>query len=581
MLVLSNATCAAGFRGKKEGTVAHYSVYLETGDDGRCMAHVIDLPGCIVHAPMRHEVLRRLPGAIEEYHAWLRYHGEPAEPSAESEQIDIAGESVGFGPFNRRDAAALFPPDRDPVSPPEMERYFRLMAYNRADLLALTRHLPDELLNWQPDPESFNLRGLLRHVGNAEEWYVSRVVPPDSLPPEWEDDESLTIFEFLEMERWTAVARLRQLTEAEREGVFYPTAWAYHPEEPWTARKALRRFLEHEREHVAQIREILDGRRHWLLARLAAERAGLLEQALGLDERALIRAPVIGDWTVKDVLAHVAAWDRWEARTMQSMVAGEMPDFSALHDLNASNAAFVAPWRDRSLGEVLAELQAARTDWVDWLEGLPEEEFFRQRSHDGDDWSFYNAPVRVQWEHDAGHAGEIADWRKATGAASETGCKAVLLAALDAARCELLDALDLVPEGERDSRRVCGQWTLKDLSGHITDWERFGAEGLRLMAAGQSPEVEPVEDIDAWNQVHVKARREQPWESVWEDLHTTRRSLLAVLEEMGEAELAQRFPFPWGPEGTPYQWATVFFAHDREHAGDLQAWADIDKSTDV
>jgi hypothetical protein len=95
------------------------------------------------------------------------------------------------------------------------------------------------------------------------------------------------------------------------------------------------------------------------------------------------------------------------------------------------------------------------------------------------------------------------------------------------------------------------------------------------MTQGQSPEVELVEDIDAWNLVHVKARREQPWELVWADLHTMRQSLLAVLEEMGEAELAQRFPFPWGSEGTPYQWVTVFVAHDREHAGDVQAWAGI------
>ena len=33
---------------------------------------------------------------------------------------------------------------------------------------------------------------------------------------------------------------LRQLTEEERSGVFYPTLWTRHPEEPWTARKALR-----------------------------------------------------------------------------------------------------------------------------------------------------------------------------------------------------------------------------------------------------------------------------------------------------------------------------------------------------
>lgn len=552
-----------------------YSVYLEIGDDGPCMAHVINLRGCIVRAPTRDEALRRLPAAIKEYHAWLRYHGEPVEAPSESVQIDVAGESVGLGPFNRRDAAALFPPDREPLSSGEMERCFRLMSYNRADLLALTRHLSSELLDWQPYPESFSLRGLLRHVGNAEEWYVSRVVPPDSLPAEWEDDESLPIFEFLDMERRTAVARLRQLTEKERGDILYPTAWAYHPEEPWTARKALRRFLEHEREHIAQIREILEGRRHWVLARLATERAGLLEQVLGVDEQVLVQVPVIGDWTLTDLLAHVAAWDRWQARTMQSMVAGERPDLSALHDLDASNAAFTALWRGRPVGELLGELQTARTDWVGWLEGLPGEEFFRQRSHNGDDWSFYDRPVRVQWEHDAEHAQQIASWRKAMGVTGETGCKTVLLAALDAARCELLAASDLVPEGEWHWNRVCGEWTLKDLLGHIADWECFGAEGLRLMAEGQPPEVELVESIDAWNLVHVKARREQPWESVWADLHTIRRSLRTILEGMEEVALVQRFPFPWGPEGTPYQWVTVFVVHDREHAGDVRAWAGI------
>ena len=72
----------------------------------------------------------------------------------------------------------------------------------------------------------------------------------------------------------------------------------------------------------------------------------------------------------------------------------------------------MAPWRGRTLGEVLAELQGARTEWVDWLEGLSGEEFFRRRWHDGEDWSFDGGPVQVQWEHDAEHAEQIADWRK-------------------------------------------------------------------------------------------------------------------------------------------------------------------------
>ena len=555
-----------------------YPVYLETGTDGRCLAHVPDQPGCVVRAASRDEVLQRLPQAIRDHHAWLRHHGEPAPQVKEPVEVQVAGESTGFGPFDPGDAAALFPPDQRGILPQEMEEHLRLMAHSRADLLALVRELPGELLDWKPDPQSFTIRRLLRHVGNAEQWYVSRLVPPETLPPDWQGDEDLPIFEFLDMERRTAVARLRQLTESELSGVFFPTVWTDHPHEAWTARKVLRRFLEHEREHTVQAREILAARRRYLLARLAAERAGLLWQLVDLGKRALTEVPFLDGWTVVDLLAHVAAWDRWEHRAMRSMVAGEAPDFSALRDFDASNAAFVAAWRERtaelsldeSLSEVLTELQTARADWVDWLETLPAEEFFRRRSYSGYDWSFATVPLSVQWDHDAAHARQIAASREAVGLGSTVGPKVVLLAALTAAREELLAAAALVAPQERTSRRVCGEWTLRDVVGHVADWEWFGAEGLRLMVAGQPPQVEVIEDIDAWNRAHVLARRDQPWELVWADLHAARESLLGVLRGVDQEILAQTFAFPWGGRGTPHGWTCVYLAHDREHARDLR-----------
>ncbi len=235
-----------------------YPVYVEVAGDGLCMAHVLDLPGCMVRAESRAAALRQLPEAVGEYHAWLRRHDEPAPPAEEPVALAPAGECDGVGPFNPGDAAALFDPDRQPLGRQEMGVRFRLMGHARADLLALVRDLPESQLDWQPDPGTFSIRRLLRHIGNAEEWYVSRLVAPDTLPPEWGHDEGLPIWEFLEMERRTALARLQQLTEEECSAVCYPTHWTSHPEEAWTARKVLRRFLEHEREHTAQARQLLD-----------------------------------------------------------------------------------------------------------------------------------------------------------------------------------------------------------------------------------------------------------------------------------------------------------------------------------
>ena len=307
-----------------------------------------------------------------------------------------------------------------------------------------------------------------------------------------------------------------------------------------------------------------------LLARLAAERAGLLERLVGLDERELIESLIFDDWTVKDLLAHIAAWDRWELGEMKCRASGEVPDLTAVRDMDTYNAAVVAAWRDRTLAEVLMELQDARTVWVTWLQTLLDEEFFRQRLFGGEDWSFPGC-LKGVWRHDAEHAAQIAAWQEAKGLKGKTGPKAVLLAALATARAELLAAAALVPPEDWASRPVCGEWTLKDVLGHVADWEWFGVEGLRLMSAGQPPQVENVEDIDAWNRAHVEARRSQAWKVVWADFHAARQALLEVLEGMSQAGLAWSFPFPWGPEGTAYRWVYVYLAHDREHAHGIRS----------
>jgi predicted RNase H-like HicB family nuclease/uncharacterized damage-inducible protein DinB len=246
--------------------MTRYSAYLETASEGQWLAHVLALPGCVFRATSRKAALDGLPQAIREHCDWLNRHGEAVRCAGAPIQIEVAEVNTGSGPFDPGDPAALFAPDLVPVTAGEMERYFRLMDYARTDLLAVVEGLSDEVLDWQQEPDAFTIRRLLRHLGNAEEWYVSRLVPPETLPPEWEDDENLPLFEFLEMERRTTVARLRQLTEGERSEVSYPSRWTEHPEEGWTARKALRRALEHERQHTAQAERILSAYRSQLSA---------------------------------------------------------------------------------------------------------------------------------------------------------------------------------------------------------------------------------------------------------------------------------------------------------------------------
>ena len=210
------------------------------------MAHILDLPGCFVRAEDQNQALPQLPKAIHAYRAWLVRHNEEVSFPFNEVQIEIEEVVYDIGPFDPGDAAALFSPEKKSLSTDELEYNIRLLLYSRQDLLSLVSDLSNQVLDWVASEGAFSIRRLLRHVGNAEEWYVSRLVAPDTLPPEWEHDENLPIFEFLEMERRTAIERLRQLSPQERTNIYYPSLRTKHPKEAWTARKVMRRFLEHE-----------------------------------------------------------------------------------------------------------------------------------------------------------------------------------------------------------------------------------------------------------------------------------------------------------------------------------------------
>jgi uncharacterized damage-inducible protein DinB len=148
--------------------------------------------------------------------------------------------------------------------------------------------------------------------------------------------------------------------------------------------------------------------------------------------------------------------------------------------------------------------------------------------------------------------------------------KETLIADLIAAREELLAAVDLVPPLERSSRVVCGEWTVRDVLGHVADWELVWIDSLRQLAAGRSPQFEPVESIEAQNQAFFRARRDQSWEEAWADLHTAHAELLQVLQSIDDEDLGRSMTFLLGGKGTVYRWVRTFLEHDREHARELK-----------
>jgi hypothetical protein len=305
-----------------------------------------------------------------------------------------------------------------------------------------------------------------------------------------------------------------------------------------------------------------------LLARLATERAWLWWELVGLSAETLVGQPVLSDWTPKDLLAHVAFWDDASSERLRLALAGRAAEIPYL-DMEAVNVQVYAERRDWPLAQTVAECQRARADFLALLDPLTWEAITQPYTLSwGDPRSIADWAQRRAW-HDADHQKQPHNWRESAGSKNVPGPQCVLLAALAAGRAELLAWAGLIPEAERATRRVCGQWALQDVLGHVTDWEVFVLEGLRQMAAGEVAGTGYGGDEEAWNWSHVKARRGQPWETTWGDFVGARQKLLAALEGLDDAALARPVPSRWSAEDSAYMWARVCLAHDREHAEGL------------
>lgn len=224
----------------------NYNIYLQVRRDGRTHAHVPDLIGCNWTAANPQQAWECAGQEIRAYLDWLRRHNLPAPPPDDEVTPWIAQERPSRGLEGH--LVGFFESDHQPVTRAEMERLFTLMECSRADLLALTQDLPEEILNRQPAPDEWSIRQILRHVAGAEQWYLTRIYGSRTLP---RLKPARTVWERLAVVRALALERLAALSEAQR------SEEVIRDGELWTARKVFRRFLEHEREHYNHVLKVL------------------------------------------------------------------------------------------------------------------------------------------------------------------------------------------------------------------------------------------------------------------------------------------------------------------------------------
>jgi hypothetical protein len=118
----------------------------------------------------------------------------------------------------------------------------------------------------------------------------------------------------------------------------------------------------------------MDDYQHRLKNRLERVRESLLASIEGLDERLATTAAIFGNWTVKDVLAHLVSWGDELRSEIGEILIDPAPCYSYVipsdSDYDVWNQSTVAANKSLSLGEMLAELERDYQETADLIKRL-------------------------------------------------------------------------------------------------------------------------------------------------------------------------------------------------------------------
>lgn len=137
----------------------------------------------------------------------------------------------------------------------------------------------------------------------------------------------------------------------------------------------LERMPDHVAEHAVDVHRYCFSTDRWGRDRLfrfyRRHFNGLLDSITGLTEDSCTTVPVNGDWTVRDLLAHILAWDEYVLELVKRWPDISLPDAqSAVPEAEGGDE--LSDWASGDVDTVNARLQDARADltMIEVLDGL-------------------------------------------------------------------------------------------------------------------------------------------------------------------------------------------------------------------
>jgi hypothetical protein len=110
------------------------------------------------------------------------------------------------------------------------------------------------------------------------------------------------------------------------------------------------------------------------------ERRRLEKNLVNLNDQEMVKPGVIGEWSTKDILAHLVDWEQRFLGWYQAGLRGEIPQTPApgmtWRDLDKLNQLIFDEHKDQPLNEVKADFQNSYQQILGTVRAIPEEGIF-------------------------------------------------------------------------------------------------------------------------------------------------------------------------------------------------------------
>lgn len=153
--------------------------------------------------------------------------------------------------------------------------------------------------------------------------------------------------------------------------------------------------------------------------------------------------------------------------------------------------------------------------------------------------------------------------------------KKEILHALESEREKFLDLIEGFSPEELEQPGVAGDWSIKDIIAHLSMWEGELVRMLWQAKRGETPSTAQFRGapVDTVNAQWFKLAKDRPLERILEDFHAVRNQTMHRVEDFSEHDLTDPKRYSWSKGKALWERiADDSFAHESEHAADVQAW---------